>query len=421
MNAKRSRTALTSGGLEPVLDRGGGAHSVFAGALLAALAENPGLMFGAELFDRVKGVVVANADQTPEYADIRYTGHEKGDFLFVPRGVKFEAAGRQPAAPDREALFWQSIQASRDPADFAAYLEAFPDGTFAPLARRRIAAAAPADLALAAAPQRPPPGPPPSKPGQSFRDCADCPEMVVIPAGRFTMGSPADEAGRDGAEAPRHLVTIGRAFALGRTEVTFAEWDACAQAGGCGHRPDDAGWGRGRRPVLDVSWDDARDYVTWLSRRTGARYRLPSESEWEYAARAGTETARFWGEAADRACSFANVHDRTSKSENGYDWTHHACDDGHATTAPVGSFDANGFGLHDVLGNLWEWTQDCWNRDYSGAPADQAARDSGDCGSRVVRGGPWSLAPWDVRSATRRKVGAIVRNTVIGFRVARQL
>ncbi len=125
------------------------------------------------------------------------------------------------------------------------------------------------------------------KPGETFRDCPECPEMVVIPAGNFTMGSPANEPGRYDDEGPRHRVTIPRAFALGRYEVTFAEWDACVQAGGCSRRPDDWGWGRGNRPVINVSWGDAREYVRWLSRKTGQAYRLPSEAEWEYAARAG--------------------------------------------------------------------------------------------------------------------------------------
>ena len=194
------------------------------------------------------------------------------------------------------------------------------------------------------------------RPGRVFRDCAACPEMVVVPAGSFTMGSPASEKGRWDDEGPRHRVTIGYSLAVGVYEVTFAEWDACVRAGACGrYRPDDEGWGRGGRPVINVSWEDAREYVRWLSRETGAPYRLLSEAEWEYVARAGTETARYWGDSESGQCLNANGDDDDVN-----------CTDGYANTAPVGSFQPNTFGLYDVLGNVWEWTEDCWNRNYSG-------------------------------------------------------
>ena len=261
----------------------------------------------------------------------------------------------------------------------------------------------------------------PPWPGEAFRDCPDCPEMVVIPAGSFTMGSPAGEAGRYDDEGPRHRVTISRAFALGKYEVTFAEWDACARAGGCSHRPKDQGWGRGNRPVINVSWDDAKAYVRWLARKTGQEYRLPGEAEWEYAARAGTATARYWGEDADRACDYGNVHDRTSKSENKFDWAHHDCRDGYAKTAPVGSFRANDFGLHDVLGNVWEWVGDCWNDSYKGGPSDGSAWTTGNCTRRVLRGGSWISLPRFVRAAFRERYATGNRNNIYGFRVARTL
>ncbi len=258
------------------------------------------------------------------------------------------------------------------------------------------------------------------KPGGTFKDCVQCPEMVVIPGGSFLMGSLAGERGRVKDEGPQHRVTVRR-FAMGKYEVTFAQWDACQAAGGCSHRPGDEGWGRGNRPVINVSWNDAKQYVVWLSRRTGKRYRLPSEAEWEYAARAGTTAARHWGEDADLACGYGNVHDRTSKSENGFAYKPHECDDGYAKTAPAGSFRANDFGLHDVLGNVWEWVEDCWNDSYSGAPSNGRAWTTGECTQRVLRGGSWHGRPWDVRAASRDRYDTGDRDDILGFRAARTL
>ena len=261
-------------------------------------------------------------------------------------------------------------------------------------------------------------------PGRVFKDCAVCPEMVVVPVGSFMMGSPVGEEGRlEELEGPRHRVTIASPFAVGVYEVTFAEWDACVGAGGCGgHRPEDLGWGRGSRPVIRVSWEDGQEYVRWLSRETGETYRLPTEAEWEYVARAGTTTARHWGERA-RQCRFENGYDRTAQAEGRYTGEPPACSDGYAYTAPVGLFEPNAFGVYDVLGNVREWTQDCWNESYRGAPSDGSAWQSGDCSERVQRGGSWidSLTP--LRSAFR--IGYVSdewgRLTYIGFRVARTM
>jgi formylglycine-generating enzyme required for sulfatase activity len=278
---------------------------------------------------------------------------------------------------------------------------------------------------------------PPPAAGTTFTDCPSCPEMVVVPAGEFMMGSPESEQGRAGDEGPVHRVSIRQRFAIGKVEVTFAEWDACVADGGCDrYRPQDRGWGRGKRPVINVSWRNAMAYAAWLSLRTGFGYRLPSEAEWEYAARARTETARYWGEAADGACEYENVHDMTSKRVNRFDWEHHECDDDHAQTAPVGWFEANGFGLHDMLGIVWEWVEDCWHDSYAGAPSDGNARTRslrtslpepyapwppGDCSARVLRGGSWNNFPQAVRSANRDMAGIDSRGSSIGFRVARTL
>ncbi len=187
--------------------------------------------------------------------------------------------------------------------------------------------------------------------GEIFRDCDQCPEMVVVPAGSFTMGSPRGEGSDD--ERPQHEVTIARAFAVGKYPITFDEWDACVAAGGCKYKPEDAGWGRSRRPAINVSWNDAQEYVAWLSKKTGKPYRLLSEAEWEYAARGGTTTRYPWGN--DPGTNRANFYG------SGSEWSG-------KQTAPVGSFDPNKFGLYDMIGNVWEWVEDCWNDSYKGAP-----------------------------------------------------
>ena len=240
-----------------------------------------------------------------------------------------------------------------------------------------------------------------------FRDCAECPEMMVVPAGSFWMGSADDdEDGYDG-ERPLHRVRIAEPFAMGVFEVTFAQWDACVAAGGCGgHQPDDWDWGRGDRPVVDVSWDDAQVYVRWLSEKTGESYRLPSESEWEYAARAGTATRYWWGD--EEGGGWANCDGCGSR------WD----DD---RTAPVGSFAANPWGLHDVHGNVWEWVEDCWHGSYAGAPTDGSAWTAGDCSDRVLRGGSWGDVPRNLRAAFRGSHSTGIRNFSFGFRVSRSV
>ena len=260
--------------------------------------------------------------------------------------------------------------------------------------------------------------------GRTFRDCGECPLMVVVPSGSFRMGSPGSEAGRAGDEGPVHSVRIGQPLAVGAYEVTFGEWDACVAAGGCGgYRPDDRGWGRGTRPVIDVSWEDARTYAQWLSRETGEGYRLLSEAEWEYSARAGTETARHWGEGESGQCGYANGYDEVAHDElERENRTPASCRDGYVNTAPVGTFGANGFGLYDMLGNVWEWTEDCVHEGYGGAPGDGSAwLSGGDCSRRVLRGGSWYDPPRNLRSANRYRDQAGLRGNLLGFRVARTI
>lgn len=246
--------------------------------------------------------------------------------------------------------------------------------------------------------------------GTTFRDCEGCPEMVVIPAGTFTMGSPASEPQRDNDEGPQHQVTISRPFAAGKYEVTFDDWDACVRESGCSHYAPDQGWGRGRRPVINVSWQDAKAYTAWLSRKSGGRYRLLSEAEWEYAARAGTTTEFSFGN--DISPQQANYATTVSYAGSPVATTPR-------NTVPVGSYAPNAFGLYDVHGNVWEWTEDCWNGNYDGAPTDGTAWLSGDCSRRVLRGGSWYVIPQFLRSANRDRFTASMRTSGYGFRVSR--
>lgn len=344
-------------------------------------------------------------------------GSIEGDFCFGSCGPSQSVSA--PAGPNAatiELAFWDSIKASSNAEDFKAYLEEYPNGRFASLARNRLRAqtpapaAAPAQIALAApsaqalAPtalagdlQR-------MAAGTVFRDCPDCPEMVVIPPGNYLMGG-------------SRSISLPRAYAVGKFEVTFEQWDACVAAGGCTHKPSDARWGRGTRPVMNVSWDDARQYTAWLTKKAGKSYRLLTEAEWEYAARAGTTTAYYWGDGDANICQYANV-------DNGGMFGASGC--GSRRTSPVGERKPNAFGLHDMLGNVWEWTEDCYNAGIDSVPSDGSARTSGDCGERVLRGGSWYGVTGDAYaspyagSAVRLSstVGSSVVNT-IGFRVAR--
>jgi formylglycine-generating enzyme required for sulfatase activity len=249
------------------------------------------------------------------------------------------------------------------------------------------------------------------KPKDSFKECSTCPEMVVVPPGRFTMGSPRSEKGRYKDEE-QHPVTFAQPFAVGKFAVTFDEWDACVSDGGCGgHRPGDQGWGRGRRPVINVSWHDAQKYAEWLSRKTGSTYRLLSEAEREYVTRAGTTTPFWWGLSI-------------STRQANYDGSSYGGGPRgpkRGRTEPVDSFAANPWGLHQVHGNLDEWTMDCWNDNYEGAPSDGSAWTSGNCYDRVLRGGNWDAEPKFLRSAMRDRNTADIRGEYAGFRIARTL
>ncbi|MGX1744528.1 SUMF1/EgtB/PvdO family nonheme iron enzyme [Bosea sp. NPDC055353] len=296
----------------------------------------------------------------------------------------------QDAAYD--LAFWESIRNSRNAAEYRAYLDAYPSGRFASLARTR-------EQEYRAGPAAPAPAAATSQPaGARQRDCAGCPELVAIPAGSFQMGSNDLYE----FEKPVHPVSV-RGFHLGVREVTFEEWDLCIDQGGCNYRPDDRGLGRGKRPVTDIHWNDANAYLAWLSARTGKSYRLPTESEWEYAARAGTVTTYPWGQTLvkERAnCLGCNDQKRGS-------------------AVAAGQFPANAFGLYDMAGNAAEWVADCWSESYRNAPRDGSAFTVGGCRERVLRGGSFNNDPRYLRSAARFKYEADVRFYTNGFRVAR--
>jgi formylglycine-generating enzyme required for sulfatase activity len=246
----------------------------------------------------------------------------------------------------------------------------------------------------------------------SFRECAkDCPEMIVIPAGSFTMGSSESETGRRAREGPQHEVTIAKPFAVSKFEVTWDEWDACVKYGDCPHISDSA-WGRGTRPVINVTWEQVKQYVVWFSKITGQPYRLLTEAEWEYAARAGTNTAYPWGNEIGNG--------NANCSGCGSQW---ADDEENPKTAPVGSFPPNAFGLHDVSGNVWEWVEDCYQSNYNEAPTDGSALITRDCINHVVRGGSWIVwrSPQSARSASRDNYAKDQLRSYVGFRVARTL
>jgi len=349
------------------------------------------------------------------------------------------------SAEQYELTFWDSIKDSTHASDYEAYLQAYPNGRFAGLARARVErlkAAAPrpetgkpeatrqepprpapekaqaprppakkpadsvpasaAPASDAARPSAPPAPTPPSahKAGADIQDCPACPVLAAVPAGSFTMGSNSS----DPSEKPARRLTIARPFAIGRTEVTVQQWNACVEAGACPRVADTQ-----RAPNLpagDISWDDAQVYVKWLSKVSGKPYRLPTEAEWEYAARGGGASRYWWGEDMKRGA--ANCR------ECGEPWQETA-------PAPAGSFSANGYGLHDMSGSLWEWVQDCWHSSYKNAPADARAWEEAFCRQRVIRGGSWRDGASYMPASTRFKYDASVRHSQNGFRVARDL
>lgn len=246
-------------------------------------------------------------------------------------------------------------------------------------------------------------------------DCSSCPEMKLIPAGNFVMGFDHDKSIVKN-ERPAHEVHLKKSFYISQFEITFDQWDACLLDGGCGsYHPKDEGWGRGSRPVINVSWDDAILFTQWLSAKANKPYRLPSEAEWEYAARAGSQKDFHFGSDEKNLCIYGNHADASSN----FFWKNSECDDGtkHGT-AKSGRYRPNQFGLYDMHGNVWEWTQDCYFSNYVGAPNDGTAR-TGACYYRSVRGGSWNVSATHLRSSNRFMIPHRERHNYLGFRVVR--
>jgi formylglycine-generating enzyme required for sulfatase activity len=336
-----------------------------------------------------------------------------GDLYLAGKEVKPLEPAPTQARLSEAAEAWAATKDTMSISVLEAFIGRYKDTFFAELARARVDELKKQQMAVAA------PLPPSHercdgvaalvgnekrclKPKDIFKDCDTCPEMVVVPAGTFTMGSE-----ENGDEKPVHKVTIAKPFGVAKFEVTFAEWDACVLGNGCKHKPDDRSWGRGSRPVMNVSWDDiTKDYLPWLSRKTDKSYRLLTEAEWEYAARAGSRGKYTWGDEIGK--NQANCDGCGSQWDN-------------KQTAPVGSFQANAFGLHDMHGNVSEWVADCYKESYANAPSDgRAVADLAGC-SHVLRGGAWDFNPRILRAAFRYGYTSVYRVNFLGFRLARTL
>ena len=402
--------------------------SPFTAALLDHIG-TPGLDV-KELFFRVGSQVIANTRgaQRPEISVSFYDS-----YTLVPARPA-PAPTNAPSPNDVAAQAWAATKDTRSQSILEEFIRQFGTTPYGAMARARLEELKKSQVAAAAPPVAPvvPPGPcgegamvasvagrlncPLSsaqeaslKPKDSFRECDKCPEMVVVPAGSFMMGSPRAEDGHTKDEEPQHPVAFARQFAAGRFAVTFEEWDACVADGGCnGYRPWDNGWGRVRRPVINVSWQDARSYAAWLSRKTGKTYRLLSEAEREYLTRAGTTAAFWWGNAISPRQARYTVEAAGNKKSP-------------QQTTPVDAYDPNPWGFYQSARERLGMGRRLCEPDYKGAPSDGAAWTTGTCTQRVLRGGSWVSASALLRSASRYGVSADGRVSNVGFRVARSI
>ena len=382
---------------------GVGKNGLYTGALLLAMndANRP-------IEQILKTVVTSVKAGSKNQQEPWMEGSIEGEFCFGDCTRVVQSVVPEMSAAQREDAFWADAKAAGNRDAFEAYLESYPKGRYVSLARANIARLS-KDVQIVSAPPVVAPviAPPVTKPviaspvrlpGAAFKDCDDCPEMVAVPAGSFLMGSKADpfaSSPPSADEMPQHAVSI-KAFSLGKFEVTQEQWYALM-----GNLPSNF---KGRTlPVEQVSWDDAQAFVKKLSEKTGKQYRLPSEAEWEYAARAGSQTAYSFGDDARELGRYAWFGENAGQ-----------------TTHPVGEKQPNAFGLYDMSGNVWEWTEDCWNDNYGGAPSDGRAWTTGACSKRVLRGGSWAFSPRYLRAANRNGDSTAVRfNYGYGFRVAR--
>jgi formylglycine-generating enzyme required for sulfatase activity/uncharacterized caspase-like protein len=424
---------------------GNGANSPFTEALARHL-RTPGLEV-RQMFTRVRADVIAAThgeqypwDNSGLLSDVYLAGVAKTDV-----GQTLRPA---PSTPAADEVMWSAIKDSSVAAVFDEFVNKFPASPHAREARARADELKKEEQKKTSVAMLPHAGAVPNagaaqtagpcgtgpvtvslasrcaapltaeqerglKPKDAFRECDKCPEMVMVPAGTFTMGGAPDEEGVTSSEVPQHHVALGQAFAVGKFAVTFDEWDACVADGGCDrYRPDDKGWGRGLRPVINISWNDAKSYVAWLSRKTGKSYRLLSEAEREYVTRAGTTTPFWWGSSI--STEQANYNGR-------YYYSGGSRGEFRQQTLPADSFEPNPWGLYQVHGNVWEWTEDCLHLGYTGAPSDGSAWTTGDCSRRVGRGGSWYDDPSNLRAAYRGASPSNQRSNSVGLRIARTL
>ena len=374
-----------------VASDGNGRNGLYTGALLEQM-NNTSLPIEQVL----KGIVTSVKGGSNGRQEPWMEGSIEGDFCFGDCSAR---SAPQVAMSDDRAL-WESVKDSRDVNEFKVYLNKFPKGLFADLANTRMKALSSSDgrpVAMALPPVQPTPVARPVQPGTTFKDCDDCPEMVVIPSGTFMMGTKGDPFAKIPSpkdEQPQHAVSI-RSFSIGKYEVTQEQWYSVM-----GNTPSNF---KGRTlPVEQVSWNDTQEFIQKLNAKTGKTYRLPTEAEWEYAARAGSQTEFSFGDNANDLGKYAWFSGNSSNQ-----------------THPVGEKLPNAFGLYDMHGNVWELTQDCWNLSYISAPVDGSAWTNGDCPRRVLRGGSWGDDPQILRSAFRYGNSSAYRFNYFGFRVAR--
>lgn len=425
--------------------------------------------------DKVFGLVRTGVVRDTDGAQVPWTSSSViGSFYFdvaedlaaLQRPVQSFAARPEAAIeqgpssydPVQERAHWERIKDSKSAADYNGYLEKFsgsPRAAYARWMAQKYGGVVPVFVPSArlVAPSPPVPAqvvqasPAPAvssagtfpSSGTLIRDCPLCPELVVVPGGEYVMGSGKEEKLREPDEEPAHRVRVAGPIAVGKYEVTrgqyaaFARETAREQKGGCNsnrgrfHKDPKATWQnpgfeqKDDEPVVCVSWDDAQAYLAWLSKKTAKAYRLLNEAEWEYVARAGTKGRYHWAETDEATvCRYASVADASIKGFS-LGMPMFPCSDGFTHTAPVGRFPANSFGVHDMLGNAWEWVEDCWNEGYAGAPEEAQARLTGLCTVRVFRGGAWNSKPATVRAAYRDRESKDERHDNIGFRVARSL
>ena len=313
------------------------------------------------------------------------------------RITQLQAAQAAAAASAADQQAWNAAKAANRADSYQQYITSYPQGTYVP-------------QAIAAIEQLKP------SPGRTFQDCQACPLMVSLPSGNANLGAGDGETNSRPNEKPQRPVTFTDSFAMAVHEVTFDNWQACVNGGGCAANPSNSGWGGGNRPVINVTWDQAQSYASWLSQTSGFQYSLPSEAQWEYAARGG-KTDVYIGGSLTAICAFANG----AAQESGLGWANSACTDlSSDRTQPVGLLSANGFGLKDMIGNVAEWTLDCNTLNLRDAPTDGRADQRGSCNQRAVRGGSWFSGPADMRYAARLMQRRTDSNEFTGFRVVRK-